>query len=441
MKRILFLTLITINLTMILTAQDLSGSWSLNRCIDYARENNIQVQQARLGIQENEAYFKQAKAERLPGLSAQATQSFTSDKTLNPLSGNYENQDYHYGNYSLGTDVILFNGFRINNNISQKELSLQSSELAVQVTQNNIEIAVTQAYLAILYANESVKQAQQTLEGSEVQLEWAKNHYEAGSIAEADFAQIRSQYITDRYSLTVAENEFSRFVLQLKQLLELGIDQELKLDFPEVPDEQVQKAIPGKTEVYSQALQIMPEVKSGDLGIDIADLEYRKSGANFLPSLSMSASIGTGYNTISTDSYSLQLDHGLNEYIGLKLNIPIFSNRTNKTVKELARINIDQSRLNLENTRKDLLESVEQAYLDAVTSRSRFEAAGEQLNASELSYKLTEEQYSLGLKNTVDLITEKNKYLLAQQEYLQAKYSAILNYKLLDFYQGKEIQL
>jgi len=135
------------------------------------------------------------------------------------------------------------------------------------------------------------------------------------------------------------------------------------------------------------------------------------------------------------------MGHGLNEYAGLSLNIPIFSGRKNKTAREVAKINIDQSSLSLEESRKTLLESVENAWLNALSARNRFEAAKEQLTSSEVSYRLSEEQFNLGLKNSVDLITSKNDFLVAQQEFIQAKYSAILNYKLLDFYQGKPISL
>ena len=57
------------------------------------------------------------------------------------------------------------------------------------------------------------------------------------------------------------------------------------------------------------------------------------------------------------------------------------------------------------------------------------------------SYDLIQEQFNLGMKNTVELLTEKNNLLNAQQETLQAKYMAILNAQLLRFYQGEGIQL
>lgn len=437
---------ILVAITMLITpefvqAQDLSHPWNLNQCIGWATENHLQVKKARLQTGEQTEYLRQARAERLPGLSGQASQTITNEQTKEQLTGDYTNQQYNAGTFSLGASVTLFNGNRINNNIKQQELSLQSSQLAVEDAQNNIEIAVTQAYLDILYANESVKQAKQTLEGSAVQLEWAKSHYDAGSMSESDYARVRSQYATDSYSLIVAKNELARKTLKLKQLLELDLNQELQVTFPEIADSVILQEIPEEASVYGKALEIMPEVAAGRVSMQSAQLGLKLANAGYWPVLSANAGVGTGYNTLSADGFGLQMGHGLYEYAGLSLNIPIFSGRKNKTAREVAKINIDQSSLSLEESKKTLLESVENAWLNAHAARNRFEAAREQLHSSEISYRLNEEQFNLGLKNSVDLITSKNDFLVAQQEFIQAKYSAILNYKLLDFYQGKPIVL
>jgi outer membrane protein len=422
-------------------AQDLTNPWGLNQCIVWATENHLQVKKARLQTGEQSEYLLQAKAERLPDLSGQASQSVTNEETLEQLTGDYVDQQYNAGSFSLGASVTLFNGNRINNNIKQQELSLQSSKLAVETAQNSIEIAVTRAYLDILYGNESVKQAQQTLEGSQVQLTWAKSHYDAGSMSESDYARVRSQYATDSYSLIVSKNELARITLKLKQLLELNLDQDLQVTFPVISDSLVLQEIPEEAAVYRTALEIMPEIVVGRVSVQSAQLGLKLANAGYWPVLSANAGVGTGYNTLSADGFGLQMGHGLNEYAGLSLNIPIFSGRKNKTAREVAKINIDQSSLSLEESKKTLLESVENAWLDAHAARNRFEAAREQLHSSEISYRLNEEQFNLGLKNSVDLITSKNDFLIAQQEFIQAKYSAILNYKLLDFYQGKPIVL
>lgn len=423
------------------SAQDLSQPWNLNQCIEWATSNHLQVKKAVLQTGQQSSYLKQAQAGRWPDLSAQALHTFANDQTKDQLTGDYNSQQYNAGNFSLGASVTLFNGNRINNNIKQQALSLEASELAVQEAQNNIEIAVTQAYLDILLASETVKQARQTLEGSGAQKEWAQNHYDAGSMSQADFAMIRSQYSTDEYSLTVANNEYTRKLLVLKQLLELDLEQSLSVTIPELADSLALLVIPGEAEVYRTAVAIMPEISRGKVSVESAKLDKKIANAGYWPVISANAGVATAYNTLSSDGIDLQIAHGLNEYAGLNMSIPIFSGRKNKTAREVAQIKIEESNLSLEEEMKNLLASVENAWLNTITSQNRFKAASGQLEAASISYRLSEEQFNLGLKNSVDLITAKNNFLQAQQEFTQAKYSALLYFKLLDFYQGKPITL
>ena len=78
---------------------------------------------------------------------------------------------------------------------------------------------------------------------------------------------------------------------------------------------------------------------------------------------------------------------------------------------------------------------------DAKSGQSRYEAASGKLRSADLSYRLIQEQFNSGMKNDVDLLTEKNNYLSAQQELIQAKYQSVLSLQLLEFYRGGEISL
>ena len=166
-----------------------------------------------------------------------------------------------------------------------------------------------------------------------------------------------------------------------------------------------------------------------------------KAKAGYWPSLRLTAGIGTGHVSGSSFTFGNQLRNSFNESVGLSLSVPIFSNRSNKTAVKLAQLSVETSELNYVGMQKDLLKSVEKAYLDATSSQARYKAAIESMKASEMSFKLVEEQFNLGMKNTVELLTEKNNLLSAQQEVVQAKYMSVLNLQLLNFYQGKPIEI
>ena len=419
--------------------QQADKEWTLRNCIDYALQNNIQIKLSEVGVKMNEATYEQTKANRIPSLNAGVGESFTHQK---PLQGSSSTEASAFtGNYNLRSDVILYNGSKITNSIAQQQLNVNLANLGVAVNQNNTELAVTSAYLMVVYAREAVKNAENTLSASDATVNQAKIQYDAGYIAESNYAQIQAQYSTDSYTLVTAQNTLSQQILNLKQLLELKIDQDITLFFPELSDSTVLKPIPGKLEVYNKALSFMPEIESGKVSIDVANYDIKIAKAGLYPSLSMDASLATGNSSIPSNTFPTQLSDNFYQNVGLTLAVPIFNGKQVKTAVSRAKLGLESARLNYEGTQKTLQGNVETAYLNAVSAQSRFKAAVEQLSSTDKSYLLVEDQFNLGMKNTVDLLTEKVKNLAAQQEYIQAKYSAILYYKLLDFYQEIKIDL
>jgi len=419
------------------SGQQKPKEWDLRSCINYALENNIQIKMQQQSVEIGKVNFEQSKSEKLPNLNGGIGQSFT-----NQMAATGSNQEQSFtGNYSLQSAMVLYNGNKLNNAISQNELLVKSGELAVKEAENNMELTITAAYLKILYSKESVVNAQNTLISSETQNNRAKILFESGYIAESNFAQVQSQYSKDKYALVLANNTLNLLKLQLKQLLQLGINDTLVVKFPVLDDNQVLKALPVKQDVFNTALNTMPEVENSKVNMDVAAIDLDIAKAGLLPSLSLTASLATGHSSLASENYATQLGNNFYQNAGLSLNVPIFNKKQVKSSISKAQIGIETAKLSYAEIQTNLLTEVETAYLDAVSAQSRFLAASEQLKFTLVSYSLVEEQFNLGMKNTVELLTEKTNYLTAQQEFLQAKYTAILNYKILDFYQNKPIEL
>ena len=412
--------------------------WTLERCIAYAREKNLTVQSAEVALSSAEADIKQASAERIPSLSASISQGLTHarrDAQSRPDAYAYT------GNYQLSSSMTLYNGGRLNNTLSQKKTDAQARRYDTERTRNDIELAVTRAYLQILYARESVRINESTVETSLRQVERSRGLYKAGSIAASDLAQIESQYASDKYQLVTAQNTLAQSLLDLKQLLELDAGYDFRVHFPEIDDAQVCAPIPSSMEVYRTALELMPEVKSKQLGIESAKIGEKIARAGSIPSVSLSAGIGTGHATTSSDAFARQIDHSLSENVGLSVSIPIFNHRSARTAVEKARLESISADISLQSTQKELLSTIESLWQDAVSAQSRYRAAEEKLTSAQKSYDLVSRQFDKGMKNTVELLQEKNNYLSAQLESTQAKYQAVLSIKLLNFYRNQPIEL
>lgn len=412
-------------------AQEAPKTWTLQECLDYAYENNIQVRQSRnthlSGIEDT----KQAKAALFPLLTASTTQSYTNY----PSSEVADNNSYT-GTYGITAGMTIFEGGKLRTAVKRQKVQNQMDALSVEESVNDIRIAIVQAYMQCLYAADAVRINRSTAEASKAQRDRAEEMLRAGSISRVDFAQLQSQYSSDEYQVVVAGSTLDNYKLQLKQLLELDIMEEMNPAVPGVKEENVLKALPPKNEVYETALKVMPQIRRGELGIEAAKLEEKSARAGFFPSISLSASVGTGHMSNNDFESGSQIWNRFNENVGLTLNIPIFSNRKNRTAVNKAKIALNDSYLEWTSLQKELLRNVESVYLDAVSAQAQYLSAREKEKYARESYELTSEQFRVGVKNTVELITAQNEYSAAQQQVLQAKYLTLLSIELLNIYQG-----
>ena len=411
----------------------LSKIWTLDECLRYALENNIQLRQSRNDYLSGIEDTKEAKAAMLPSLTASTMQGFT-----NYPSTNVSDRNTYTGTYGIDAGLTLYEGGKLRTTVKQQQLQNRIDELSVAESENDIRIAIVQAYLQALYAAEAVTVAANTAEVSQAQRDRAEELWKAGSISRVDFAQLESQLASDRYQVTVARTSLDNYRLQLKQLLELDITEEMNLAAPVIQESEVLSALPAKAAIYATALEAMPEIKRGELAVESAELGIRQAQAGFYPSVTLTAGIGTGHMSNGGYESGSQVWNRFNENVGLTLSIPIFSNRKNRTAVNKARLEAENSRLSWLDLQKTLLRDVESAYLDAVSAQSQYRAATEKERYARESFDLTQEQFNLGVKNTVELITAQNEWSSARQEVLQAKYMALLNIELLNIYQGRD---
>lgn len=434
MKRFSFLFACLFLFGWAVKAQELPTRWTLKACLDYALANNIQVKKSKVAYQSGLEDTEQAKAQLFPSLTASVTQGF-----VNYPSSDVQKNNSYSGNYAVNANWKLFDGGQRQQAIKQQKLQDEINELAIEESEEDIQISLVQTYMQVLYAMEAVRINQQTVEVSTAQRDRAVELLRAGSISKVDLAQLESQLSTDKYQLVTAQTSLDNYKLQLKQLLELDITQDIELEVPELTEEEVMSPLPDKQTVYNTSLAVMPSVKSSEKEIQVAELDVKKAKGAFLPSLSMNAGIGTGHLSGTDYAFGSQIWNSFNESVGLTLSIPIFSNRQYKTAYNKAKHALTTSQLELLNTQKQLLKTVEGIYLDATSSQTQYLSASERLRYVQESYNLVDQQFGLGMKNTVELLTEKNSFLTAQQEQLQAKYMALMSQQLLNIYQHKPI--
>ena len=427
---------------------DMPKQWTLRNCIDYALEHNITIRRNRINVESTQEDVKTAKADFLPSLSGNISQRIVNRP--NSASGTIisgdnittsESKTSYNGNYGIDANWTVYNGSKRVNTLKQQQLNSRIAELTVDESENSIEENITQLYVQILYSAEAVKVNESTLEVSRKEFERGQELFNAGSIASSDLAQLEAQVSNDNYQLVTSQTTLQNYKLQLKQLLELDGDFEMDLFLPPLDDSSVLIPLPTKDDVYQTALNLRPEIESSKLNIEASDMNIKISRAGYIPSLSLSAGIGTTNANGNDFSFSEQVKQNWNNSIGLTLSIPIFDKRQTKSAVNKAKLQRQTSELDLMDNQKTLYKTIESLWLSANSAQQQYVAATQKLKSTQASYALVSEQFNLGMKNTVELLTEKNNLLSAQQETLQAKYTAILNAGLLRFYQGEQIDL
>lgn len=428
--------------------QQAPAVWNLQACIDYALKQNLTIRRNRIDAQSARIDVKTAKAAMFPSLSFSTSQNMVNrpyQESSSIVSGTEilksSSKTSYNGNYGLNAQWTVYNGTKRLKTIEQQKLNNRVAELDVVTSENSILESIMQAYVQILYASESVKVNEQTLEVSIAQRDRGQELLNAGSIARSDFAQLEAQVSTDRYQLVTAQATLQEYKLQLKQLLELDGEEEMNVYIPELDDENILAPLPSKSDVFHAALAIRPEIEASKLDVEVSELGIGIAKSGYMPSISLSAGIGTNNTSGSDFTFAEQVKNGWNNSVGLTVSVPIFNNRQAKSSVEKARLQRETSNLALQEEQKALYKTIESFWLDANSAQQQYAAARDKLHSTRTSYELVSEQFGLGMKNTVELLMEKNNLLQAQQELLQAKYMALLNTRLLRFYEGNEITL
>ena len=421
-------------------------AWTLEDCINYAKEHNITLQKALLQKKSAEEDVKSSQAALLPSLSASTNQSigyrpWQDNGTTTVTNGQVNtkvNKSYYNGNYGLNASWTVWNGNKNRNTLRQNRLSAEQAGLEAEVTANSIQEQIAQLYVQILYLTEAVKVSEQSLETSKKNEERGKEMVEVGKMSKADLAQLSAQRASDEYNIVESRANISKYKLQLKQLLELDGTQEFDVALTDISDEQALSQVPALQTVYNEALTTRPEIRSSELSVKSSNLSIAMAKAGWLPTLNMTAGLGTSTNSLSNNAWGSQLKTNFDASAGFTVSIPIFDQRQTKTSVNKARIQHMQAQLDLQDRQKELYQTIEGYWLDAETNQAKLRSAIATEESEQQSYDLLQEQFQLGLKNIVELMTGKDRLLTAQQNRLQSKYQTVLAQQMLKFYSGKQ---
>jgi outer membrane protein len=417
--------------------------WTLQDCIKYALDKNIQIQKSGLTNDQNQLYANQAKFNRLPSVSASVNENLNWYKGFDATTGQYGNNNgSNSTNYGLNASVSLYNGDKLKIRIKQAELNLESGKYYSESVKESVGLNIVNAYLQLLYANENVKNAKKQIESTTEQLGLAKERMDIGLISLSDYLQIKSELSTEKSTLATAQSTYAIDNVTLEQLMELPVDPNFAVSSPNLDSILIATVQPNSQDIYNLALGIKPEIKNAELTKESTALNVKIAKADFLPVISVNGGLSSGYSSLTTNSnYSTQLNDKINPSLGLSLSIPIFQKKQIKTNVGIAAIGVDNAELDVVNAKNQLRKEIEQACVDVVSAQEQYNASLEQQQSTQESYDVTNEKFKVGLLNSVDFLVQKTNLITSESKLLQSKYNLLFTLKVLDYYKGIPLTL
>lgn len=415
--------------------------WTLQECIDYALQHNINIQKTSVQRRSAHEDVLQSQAALLPSLSASTNHSVnytpwvSGGISTDGYSRSSIDKVYYNGSYSVSGNWTVWNGNRNRNTVRLNRLAEEAASLDSAVQARTIEEQIMQLYVQILYSTEAIAVNRESLATSTSNESRGREMVDVGKMSRVDLAQLTSQRAQDEYNVVAAESQVREYKRQLKQLLQITGEEEFDVVIPTTTDDMALQPIPAMTTVYTAALDRRPELKSYQNQIEQSDMNIRIARSGKMPTVGLNAGVSTSTTSMNTDGWAHQLKTNIAAGAGFTVSIPLYDNRQTRTAVNKAMLSRETAMLGLKNTQTTLYSTIEGYWLQAQTNQAQYRAARVSAESAQTSYDMLSEQFRLGLKNITELMKGKDALLQARQQELQAKYMAILNIDMLHYYQ------
>ncbi len=406
-----------------------SYRFTLEDCINYALDKNYNRQSLKLTEESNAVAYQQSKDDRLPNLNASVSENLNNDQTGSYMSGNA----------SVNANMTLYQGGSLNHAIERNRLQMEQSSYQTTQFENDLIIGILQSFLSVLGNEELLKYQQSVVEASEEQLKQGEEQYKVGSLIESDYMILKAQYANDLNNIVDTEISRDNNLLSLKILLSMDPSMGLEIVHPDTSVVTEISIFPSQQEVLEKSLAYMPDLKISQYNVDIAGVSVKSARANYYPTVSLGASVGTGHTDFS--NFGTQFSDRLNERVGVTVSIPIFSRNQVKSNVTKSRIALQQAELTQKQTELALRQDITKEYQNVVSAYNKYNVTNIRQQAYQQTFDAYRVQFGVGAITAVDLLQQQNNYISSLNDYIQSKYNFILLRKILDVYMGEWISM
>jgi outer membrane protein len=404
--------------------QQLDSVLTLQQCVDLAIKNNLTVKTSGTTMERDRIALQQARENLLPTLNGNVSQSLSFGRSQDPTNYNYVNQKINYGQYGLSSNLLLSNGFSYINAIKQNALAYQAGKMDFQQVKDLTTLNIISLYLQVQF------------NASKVNLDRVTILNQAGSVAPADFYNIKGAHANDAAGVVNAKNNLVTAKLNLLEAMNVPYNKDIKL--VRLSSDQAPKSYDQTPDqIYSTALGSLAQVKAADFRVKAAEKEVQSRKGRLYPTLTLGGSINTNYSSTGTTSFSSQFRNNYSYGPGLNLQIPILNYFQNRNNVKLAKLDLIDAQNTSNNTQVQLKQQIEQAYANMTAANDRFNAVTEQVASYQEAYNATSVKFNAGVITADIFVIAKNNLDIANTNLINARYDYLIRVKILDYYRGQ----
>lgn len=412
-----------------------AGTWSLDSCISYAMEHNLNIRSAEINRMGGELSVTEAKDAFLPQLSAGAGQNWDFGRGLT-AANTYANRNTSMFSWNARMSLPIFQGLRNIRQLRYSRTNLSMLEKQMEATRDEVRLSIITSYLQVLFNKELLEVSREQLRLSNVQLERQRILLEGGKVPEVDVIQAEAQVAQNEVQVVNSENDLETSKIELAKLLEL--DDITGFDVETIDDESM--ALFSAEEVYSNALANYPALLAARENIRLADQGISVAKTGYIPTVSFSAGLGSSYYTVSGDkskSFGSQMRDNFSKNLGFSLSVPIFDGFNTRNQVRQAKVRKLNAQLQLQQRESELHKSIRLAYQQALGAEKKYEAGKTAVTAAKAALDAMTEKYTYGKANATEWEQTQSDYITTLAQQVQAKYELILRNRVLQFYNRK----
>lgn len=455
------------------------NNWTLEQCIQYAMDNNLQIKQQELYSLMNQNNLESSFAGIFPSLNAGGNQNFTFGRSVDPFTNEFATQNVSSSSVSLASSATLFSGMRQINNVKKSRADYQAGLFDLEQTKNNISLLIASAYLNVLYNYDLLEIAEQQAAITSQQLDRIIVLVESGSLPLQNRYELEAQLANEELNIVNLQNALDFSLLNLAQIIEVDDTEKFGIVKPNIDNISIENVLISVDQIYNEAVNNMPQVEAAKYRTESAYRTLLMAKGSRYPQLNLSLSYGTGYSNARkeidqiilgqpipsgfriddlgdyifdvyqysydysyiTRPFADQIKDNASAGVGFNLSIPIFNGWQIKNNISNANLQYQQTKLQAIQVNKDLLKDIQQAQSDAQAAAKKYFATEKTLEAMQLSFDYTQQRFDLGLLTSVDYNLAKNNLIRTQSELVRAKYDFVFKQKILEFYRGIKISL